>query len=342
MKPATIRDVAREAGVSVSVVSRVLNDGPVAFETRQRVVDAMEALSYRPRAAARDLNRSLASSVALLVPDLTNPFFARLADRIATEARAHDIQVVLMTTQEDPYLEADLLTSLLDRSVGGVIAAPTGENPEQWRKLADRGIELVFVSRTVDEVDGADSVSIRNAEAAATATRRLLDLGHRRIGMISGPGHTSAGRQRQDGHVDALRAAGVPVGAELLRHVPYRGTGGADAVSDLLGLDAPPTALIVANTAQVQSALLRLRQLRTRVPADLSVIAFDDNPWLELLDPPLSTVRQPLDQLAFHSVELVVGRLRGTAPSAPRVVDLPAEFIDRGSCRALVSAEAAL
>ena len=133
-KAPTIRDVALAAGVSVSVVSRVLNPetGPVAPATRERVAQVIEALGYRPRAAARELSAGRNQTLGLVLADLTNPFFARLADRIVWEARGRDLQVVLMTTQEDPYLEAESLDTLLDRSVGAVIATPTGGNLGKW------------------------------------------------------------------------------------------------------------------------------------------------------------------------------------------------------------------
>src|SRR3954447_12204581 len=141
-KPATIRDVAREAGVSIAVVSRVLNDGtgPVAPDTRARVVAVMERLGYRPRAAARELQQHSVSTIGLVLTDLANPFFARLADRIVWEARARGVHAVLLTTQEDANLEADSIEVLVGRSVGSVIATPTPGNPDKWRQLTDRGI----------------------------------------------------------------------------------------------------------------------------------------------------------------------------------------------------------
>ncbi|WP_245981809.1 LacI family DNA-binding transcriptional regulator [Frondihabitans australicus] len=332
-KAATIKDVARAAGVSVSVVSRVLNDGsgPVAPDTRERVLAVMEQLAYRPRSAARDLNRATGFSVALVVPDLTNPLFARLADRIVWEARARGVHVVLMTTQEDPYLERELLVSLLDRSVGGVIAIPTGENADHWQALRTHGIHVVFVSRSIESLRGIDSVSIRNTEAAAAATTYLLDRGHRRIGLLSGPSQTTTGSRRLGGYRGALGAVGIADDPALHRHVPFLGQAGADAAAAIVSLPDPPTALIVANTAQVQGILVRLRALGVRVPDDLSVIVFDDAPWMELVDPPLTSVRQPTDLMAMHAIEILVARMQGRAGSETRTVEVSAELIERGS-----------
>jgi LacI family transcriptional regulator len=331
-KAATIRDVAARAGVSVSVVSRVLNGtGPVAAPKRAQVLDAIEALAYRPRAAARQLSQGHSDTVGLLLADLTNPFFARLADRVVADARARDLQILLMTTQEDPHLEAQALDTLLDRSVGGMIGTPTGHNVERWEKLAALDIPAVFVDRTVAELDQVDVVSIENVQSAATATRHLLDRGHTRVGIVSGPLDTSTGVERVRGYEQALRERGVARDERLVRPAPFRGDRGADVVAEMLALDEPPTGLVVANTAQVRVVLKMLAQARIAIPGDLSVVVFDDNPWTDLIRPPLTAVRQPIDMLALHSVELVHARMRQKLPPAPRRIRVPAEFLERSS-----------
>jgi len=331
-KAATIRDVAARAGVSVSVVSRVLNGtGPVAPAKREQVLEAIEALAYRPRAAARELSHGRSETIGLLLADLTNPFFARLADRVVAEARSRDLQIVLMTTQEDPHLEGQALDTLLDRSVGGMIATPTGRNVRRWEKLAALDIPLVFVDRSVTELERVDVVSIENVDSAATATAHLLDRGHTRIGIVSGPLDTTTGVERVRGYERALRARGVERDDRLVRPAAFRGDRGADVVAGMLALDDPPTALVVANTAQVRVVLKMLAQARIAIPDDLSVVVFDDNAWTELIRPPLTAVAQPIEMLALHSVELVHARMRRMLPPAPRRIRVPAEFLERSS-----------
>ncbi|MEZ2391648.1 LacI family DNA-binding transcriptional regulator [bacterium RCC_150] len=337
-KAPTIRDVAAAAGVSVSVVSRVLNpdSGPVAPAKRQDVLRVIEELGYRPRAAARELSAGHALTIGLVVTDLSNPFFARLADRIVWEARSHGVQVVLMTTQEDPHLEAESLDTLLDRSVSGVIATPTGGNIEKWARLQDLGVNVVFVDRTIEELGDVDVVSIENFDSAQRSAEYLIALGHTRIGLLTGPRSTSTGRARIAGYEAAHKAASLEVDPLLIREVPFRGDAGGDAVGSLLAMPERPTGLVVGNTAQVQSAVRRLVQVGTRIPDDLSVIVFDDNPWTELMSPPLSIIRQPLDMLAVHSLELVLGRMQGKLPEGPRFIEVKADFLARNSCAPLV------
>jgi LacI family transcriptional regulator len=332
-KAATIRDVARVAGVSVSVVSRVLNQGsgPVAADTRAKVVAAIEQLAYHPRAAAKELSQGQALTIGLVLADLTNPFFARLADRVVWEARARGVQVVLMTTREDSHLEAESLGTLLNRSVGGVIATPTGGNVEQWQRLQKVGVDVVFVDRTIAALPEIDLVSIENAHSAGTATDHLLALGHTRIALISGPLSTSTGSARVSGYTDALLRAGVTPDPTLVRDVSFRGDAGGAAVATLMALPEPPTALVVANTAQVHGVMQRLSQMGIVLPGALSVIVFDDNPWIELMTPPLSSIRQPIEMLARHSVELVLARMQGKLPAGQRTIQVQAEFLPRGS-----------
>lgn len=340
-KPATIRDVAREAGVSVAVVSRVLNDtGPVAATTRAKVVEVMDNLAYRPRQAARELQNGGTSTIGLVLADLTNPFFARLADRVVWEARARGVHVLLLTTQEDPHLEAESIDTLIGRSVSAVIATPTGGNLEKWRRLTELGVSVVFVDREIDELPDIDVVSINNRASSSTATQHLIDLGHENIAFISGPLSTSTGRERLAGFRQTMSEAGLEVRDELVHPIPFRGDAGSDAVSTLLRLAEPPSGLIVGNTAQVRSALRRLKQSPVEVPAQLSLVAFDDNPWTELVSPPLTVVRQPIDMLALHSIELALGRAKHHLTEPRRHIDVDAEFVRRSSTAALIPSAA--
>jgi LacI family transcriptional regulator len=332
-KPATIRDVAREAGVSVAVVSRVLNGGtgPVAPATRIKVVDVIERLGYQPRAAARELQQRGSTTIGLVLADLANPFFARLADRVVWEARARGIHVVVLTTQEDEHLESESIETLIGRSVGSVIATPTGGNADKWRRLIELGVHMVFVDREIEGLHEADVVTIRNDLSAEVTTRHLIELGHERIAFISGPLSTSTGRSRVAGFRQAMADADLPVDDQLIRAIPFRGDSGGDAISALLALPEPPTGIIVGNTAQVRSSLRRIKQIGIRMPDELSVVVFDDNPWTEIVSPPLSVIRQPIDMLASHSVDLAVGRLRGVFTQPPRRIEIDAEFVVRSS-----------
>jgi LacI family transcriptional regulator len=332
-KQPTIRDVAAAAGVSVAVVSRVLNpgSGPVAAATRGRVSDVMETLGYHPRTAARELKHGPPTTLGLLLADVSNPFFARLADQVVQEAHSRGIQVLLMTTQEDDQLESERLSTLIERRVSGIIATPTGNNLEIWKKLQDMGTDVVFVDRSIPSLPAVDVVTINNIESARSATALLAAHGHRRIAIISGPASSTTGRDRIAGYREALEAAGLEQDDLLIRSAAFRGAAGGDAMTALLNLADPPTALVVANTAQVTAVLRRLAHAGVSIPDELSVIVFEDSPWTELMTPPLTIVRQPIDLLARHSVQLALSNASGKSSGKPTVIRVDAELIERSS-----------
>lgn len=332
-KQPTIRDVAAAAGVSVAVVSRVLNpgSGPVAAATRGRVSDVMESLGYHPRTAARELKHGPPTTLGLLLADVSNPFFARLADQVVQEAHSRGIQVLLMTTQEDDQLESERLSTLIERRVSGIIATPTGNNLEIWKKLQDMGTDVVFVDRSIPSLPAVDVVTINNIESARSATALLAAHGHRRIAIISGSATSTTGRDRIAGYREALEAAGLDQDELLIRSVAFRGTAGGDAMTALLNLEDPPTALVVANTAQVTNVLRRLAHAGVSIPDELSVVVFEDSPWTELMTPPLTIVRQPIDLLARHSVQLALSNASGRASGKPSVILVDAELVERSS-----------
>ena len=332
-KPPTIVDVAKKSGVSVSVVSRVLNEGtgPVAFDTREKVLRVIEDLGYQPRAAARELQNGTSKTIGLVLADLTNPFFARLADRVVWNARSKGYNVILFTTQEDPHLEAESIETLISKSVGAVIATPTGDNVAGWKKLLKRGVSVIFVDREIADLPEIDVVSISNEESASVATKHLIELGHSRIAIISGPTTTSTGKARMSGYLKALAAAKIKPQNELMHSIPFRGDSGSDAVGAILNLDPKPSAIIIANTAQVQSAMRRIQQSGIKMPSQLSVVVFDDSPWTDLVSPPLSIIKQPIEMLAVHSVDLAIARIKGSIPKSRQRIEVSSELIKRSS-----------
>jgi LacI family transcriptional regulator len=330
----TIKDVARRAGVSPAVVSRVLNadTGPVAAGTRQRVLDAIKELRYRPNIGARELKTRTANTVGLVLADVSNHFFAQLADCVVARARELGWGVLLMTTQEDAGLERRSVELLMEKRVRGVIAAPTGGNAASWRQLRDMGIDLVFVDRSVPRVAAADVVHVDDEDGAHTATRHLIGQGHQRIALLAGPPDTSTGRARTQGYRTAVAELGARDDPELVLQVDFRDDATA-ICRRLLSLRPAPTGLVLANTAMSEGVMSRLREAGVDVPGQLSVVVFHDAPWTRLMTPGVTVVRHPVPELAQHAVDLLVQRLASTRPLRRREVALPSELVLRGSVR---------
>ncbi|AQZ60445.1 Ribose operon repressor [[Actinomadura] parvosata subsp. kistnae] len=350
-KRATIKDVAEAAGVGVATVSRVLSGGSASPRTRERVLAVAAQLDYRPSALGRNLRQRRTGGMGLLVPDLTDTFYAQFAEGVLACARSAGEPVVLGSTGGDPEQEAELIGMLLEQSVDRLIAVPSGDE-DTWAPAVRAGMTVVFADRlparpfsedddpaaaAVNDLmllDGLaapppaahrppelPSVLADDRAGIRTAVRYLRGLGHRRIAFLGGPGH--------DRRVAAFReAVGAPVDEELV----VFGTGSRDsayaAASGLFQSRPDLSAVVAGGNVLGEAAVLAARELDLRVPRDVSLVMYDDVPWAELCSPPLTVIAQPGRDMGYRAAELV---LRSGGRRARSVV-LPTELIIRGSC----------
>jgi LacI family transcriptional regulator len=317
-----MRDVAKLAGVSEATVSLALSGSPrISDATRERVSTIADQLGYRPHAGARALRTDSTSALGLIISDVANPFFAELAGQIERAAAAQGFAVVLCNSDEDAARQDAYLSSLLAGSqVDGVILVPAEEMTPGIRAAGKSGANLVLLDRPiVVEGHGATARRLRRApvvRADATAALRevaelLVGLGHRRFGVVALPLHIEIGRQRRDLLVGALRARGIPDRDILVAAGNFRQHSGEDAARGLLATDPRPTAIIASDGPMVIGAMKAVRAAGLRIPDDVSLVGFDDAPWFDLLDPPLTTVAQPVNELASASVAAMLSLLAG-------------------------------
>lgn len=329
---ASLREVATRAKVSIATVSRVLNSpGKVVPETRAAVEKVLRDLAYRPSRVARRLRMTGGRShlVGLVVPDIQNPFFAELARGVEDAAFASEYAVLLCNSDESLEKERFYLDVMRAESVDGVILPPFDDADPAVLEIARGGTPLVCVDRSLSELK-TDLVEVDNYRGAFDAVAHLLDKGHARIGLIGGRRHVSTMRGRRRGYADALRARGVPLDKELARAGDHKLESGRTLAGALLDLPSPPTALFVVNNLMTVGALTAIHQRGLRVPRDLAIVGFDDLPWAEAFDPPLTVVRQPAYQLGRQAMELLLRRL--DEPARPPVtVRLQPELVIRRS-----------
>ncbi|GAA1615564.1 LacI family DNA-binding transcriptional regulator [Actinoplanes couchii] len=308
----TLVDVAKLATVDKAIVSRVINEDPalvIRQETRDRVIDAIRTLGYRPNIAARSLRTAKAGTLGLVIPDFANPVYAEIIT--GAESAALDRGHVLVTGSTsgsrngmDRYLE--LLGQ--GRVDGLLLAGPTSAREHQ--KLQSLGLPWMMVNRR-DTGDHHRYVILDDAHAAKLAVEHLLSLGHRRIGHVAGPTGADTAKRRAAGYRQAMKTAGITVRPADVARGDYTSGGGAEAMGSLLAnaeKSGTPTAVFVANVAMAVGVLDTLRRAGLRVPADVSVVAVHDLPLAEHLNPPLTTVRMPLQQLGGRAVELLLSR----------------------------------
>jgi LacI family transcriptional regulator/LacI family repressor for deo operon, udp, cdd, tsx, nupC, and nupG len=327
-----LKDVARRAGVSVSTVSRVLTGSPlVNAETRGRVQQAIDALEYRPNRVARRLrgDTAQASLIGLVVPDIQNPFFAEVARGVEHVAQAHGYMVFVGNSDEDERAERRYLELMRAERVDGIILPPSSDNASAVAALARAGLPVVCVDRRLPGA-GLDTVVADNVGGGRAATRHLLEVGHRRIGFIGGRSQLSTTKERLDGYHRALAEGGVAADAALVRAGDSRQEGGRAMARELLSLAHPPTALVVGNNLMTLGALETIHAMGRRIPDDVAVVGYDDMPWAAALNPPLTAVRQPGQELGRRAAELLLARIadpsRGT-----ELVTLDPELVVRQS-----------
>jgi LacI family transcriptional regulator len=343
--PVTRNDVAEYAGVSTAVVSYVVNEGPrrVSPETRERVLEAIRVLGYRPNATARALRMGTTRTFGLITPDSGNPLFAELAKAIDKEAAARGYVVLQTSADGDPDTEHAKIAELLTRQVSGLLLVAPTKDPD----LDDVDVPVVAINRTLPT---ASSVRSQYREGARQGVEHLIGHGHRTIGLVIGGtrrgggsrsgdtsrsggggesgGGESGGRrtpERALGWRDALEHAGLEAGPIV--RTTFSRRGGYDAGRELLDATPRPTAIFASSDLQAVGVLRAIHEAGLNVPDDIAVLAFDGTAETEYSWPPLSVVRQPLEQLAHQAVTRLID-----GPDAIEAVTCPTELILRRSC----------
>ncbi|TDD73070.1 LacI family transcriptional regulator [Jiangella aurantiaca] len=337
MSGPTYRDVARELGVSTATVSRALSgELGVSEELAERVRRTAEALGYRSNRAARALRKKRAEAVGLVISDVENPFFASVARTVEGAAAERRHAVLLCNTDEDLDQERLYLDLLIEENVAGVIVAPSAEQIGPLAQLREQGIPTVTLDRRVED-DPFDAVLVDHRAGARELVAHLLEHGHRSIAAVMGTTAATPSRERLAGcreAIDAVDGAELSVvEGEMRDAVGVQGTfelGERLAMEMLLG-DDRPSAVFCANGLLSLGVLRAVRRLGLRVPDDIAVVGFDDQPFFDLLDPPLSVAAQPLDQLGRTAVELLFDRIAHPDRDVSTVI-LPPSVRLRRSC----------
>lgn len=326
---ATIKEVARDAGVSTATVSRVVNGtATVTPRSRDRVLAAVRRLDYRPNSAARTLRSDDVTTLGLVIGDILNPFFTELARGVEDEARAHGYYVIIGNASEDPGRQDEYLDILLERRVAGLLLCPTAQPSRQVDQVARQNLPLVCVDRDLGSLD-VPVVRSDNEAATRALAGHLVGLGHRRIAIISGPTSVVTGRERTAVFRAALAGHGVELPENYVRVGDFRMDSGVRAMGSLMSQRTPPSVVFAADNLMALGAMTWIRAHGLRIPADVGVASFDDLPWFALVDPPITAIRQQAEQLGRAGVRELIALMSGE-PAHSR--SLPCELIPRGSC----------
>jgi len=339
----TIRDVAEKAGVSITTVSHVINDTRyVSDELTERVYAAMRELNYRPNTLARSLRSGHTKTIGLVIPDISNMFFAEISRKIEDKGFEFDYSVILCNTDDNSAKEGAYINVLIEKQVDGIIFISAGDDPQNQVKPMNFGIPIIIADRDI-EGSNSDVVLVDNYQGGYDAVSYLISLGHKRIACISGPSPVTPSAQRLKGYYQALEDVGISIENYYIEAGDFRYESGETAMRELLKIGNPPTAVFACNDMMALGAMRAVYNHGMNIPGDISIIGFDNIPISKSVYPALTTVAQPIKEMADMIVEILLERMnqqrqrrRTDEEFSPfRRYVLQTELIERGTCKSL-------
>ncbi|WP_257348903.1 LacI family DNA-binding transcriptional regulator [Pseudalkalibacillus decolorationis] len=330
----TIYDIATKANVSPMTVSRVINkSGKVSEATRTKVENAINELNYIPNSSARSLTSKKSKILSLVITDITNPFFTKVARGAEDKAKQMGYSLLLCNSDEDIDKESDYINMLVSTGVGGVLITPSEDKSRKnLRTLNKYNIPFILLDRKIEGIN-CDAVHGDSQEGTRKILEHLINKGHRKIAIINGPLDISTARERQKAYIETLNAYNLPVHEELILQSHYKNKDSNSDISKLLSvkLEKRPTAIFAANNFIAINTIKELRKINIRVPEDISVVCFDDlDPSIDL-NPFLTVVAQPAYHFGFTGAQMLIERIEKTAPPEFRKIVLPSKLIVRNS-----------
>jgi LacI family transcriptional regulator len=317
---ATIYDVAKRAGVSTYTVSSVLNQSAyVSPGLTKRVRQAVRELDYTINDLARSLQTRKTKTVGMLIPDIANPFYARVVRGVEDVLKEAGYSLILGDTNNRKQEQVRYLNVFRSKQVDGLLLFISPGDDEELRALVKAKKPVVFVGRIPPDIKG-DVVTADNTKGASLAVQHLISKGHKRIALVNGQKGLSSSAERVDGWKRALQKAGFTTPKEFVVHGDWTAQAGYEATLGFLKLAEPPSAIFTANLLMMTGVLKALQERRIRCPQEVAVMSSDDSDWLDVFEPRISTVAQPSYEMGSRSAELVLKRIKAPGRKFERIV----------------------
>lgn len=326
---ATIKDIAKATGLGLATISSYLNGGNVREKNRIKIEQAIEELHFEVNEVARGLKTNRTKMIGIIIPELNNIFCAEIITEVEDVLRSRGYATMICDCRTDEKREEEAVEFLYHRRVDGLILIPSGKKGAYLQKFVKAGKPVVLVDRKMKNVN-CDCVLVDNKGAAKSAVERLIQAGHKKIGMIAGPEDVYTAEERFRGYVLALDEAGLPVENELVVRGDYTISGGAGGIKELVKNNSEMTAVFISNYEMTLGAIIELNELGVRIPEELSIIGFDNEEFAKASIPKLSIVTQPTKEIGVRAAELMLARLEAgdEEMGAQRTENLETSFIE--------------
>lgn len=335
-KNVTLKNIADHLGVSVTTVSRVLNGKSVTYriskETQKLILDTAKDLNYSVNQLARGLRLQRSQTIGYIIPDISNPFFASIAKSVEKSARKFGYSIILCDSEESTELEKSSIQLLLNRKVDGLIISPVGLETSHLTEISKRKIPIVLLDRYFPELN-IPFVTSDNYQGALEAVNLLIESGHKKIACIQGLRKTSPNNDRVKGYMDAHKRNGLPIDQSLMVGDSFGEENGYIETKLLLKKRNAPTAIFAVSNLISLGAIRAITEEGLKVPEDISMISFDDQPYSRFLATPMTTVSQQSGQIGQIATKILIDQIESDTVIEPKGIFLPTRLILRDSVR---------
>ncbi|NSW90804.1 MAG: LacI family DNA-binding transcriptional regulator [Firmicutes bacterium] len=333
---ATLKDVAKKLNISVSTVSRVVNDKSyVSPKTREKVLKALEEMNYSPNQVARSLKKKSTNTIGIVVPDISEVFFAHVIKGIDEVLSNNGYSIILCDTGEKPEKEELYLNLLIEKQIDGIILATVSKKHVTLQRIIDKALPVIFIDNLPNLKRGYDSVMIDNSKASYIAVEHLIKLGHRNIGIITGKQDETTGYERLLGYKKALQDNNIKVDENLITIGDFKEKSGYENMKILLERNKDITAVYVVSSKMTYGAIKAITERGLKIPKDIALVGFDVHDPSGLITPSITTMIQPEEHIGQVAAELILKRLKENGERHNQKIILEPELLIRDSCGGL-------
>ncbi|MFA5330101.1 MAG: LacI family DNA-binding transcriptional regulator [Prolixibacteraceae bacterium] len=330
----TIHDIARELKISASTVSRALNDNPrISLKTKEKIKAVAASLGYRPNTLASNLRNKKSNTIGIVVPLINRHFFSSVISGVEDVAFKAGYNVVISQSNDLAAKEINIVHSMFANRVDGLIISISMENEsfDHLKLFQKKNIPLVFFDRAVPEIE-TDKIIVDDFAGGFRVTQHLIDQGYKQIAHLAGPQNLMTYLQRKNGYIDALKKNNIPFDESLVLVNTLTSDDGIAAVEHLMSLPNPPDAIFCGNDTTALSAMIYLRDKGIRIPQDVGIVGFSNEPFSKVVSPSISTIAQPGFEMGQKAAELIISKIENKDKSFHTIV-LPTELIVRESSK---------